>query len=112
MELWRALLGAAVGAGPSGERWPRRLCATRQPCAGCPAIHLTYEEQLARKRASVAGCIARYPALAELSAPEVAAAEPYVAYRARAKLVVETGRVGLFSAPETTASSTSRPAAS
>lgn len=56
-----------------------------------------YSEQLERKRALVSGSIQPYPSLSELRVANVDAAEPMLAYRARAKLVFDaSGALGLF----------------
>ncbi len=75
-------------------------CVHAERCAGCPAIGLPYEEQLARKRQRVSRAAERYPALARVVVEPVAGANPIVAYRTRAKLMVAPGspgpRVGLY----------------
>ncbi len=72
-------------------------CPHAESCAGCPRIELAYGEQLAAKRGVVADALAGYPELAALQVSEIAAADPIVGYRTRAKLVVAPGaRIGLF----------------
>ncbi len=62
-------------------------------------MRLPYAEQLEQKRARVRESVLRYAALAGLEVADVAAAEPRVGYRTRAKVMVASGgRVGLFAA--------------
>ena len=71
-------------------------CEHADRCGGCPLLDRTYEEQLARKHARVREAMGRYPSLALAVAP-VAAADPVVGYRTRAKLMVgPDGALGLF----------------
>jgi 23S rRNA (uracil-5-)-methyltransferase RumA len=63
-------------------------CPHYPRCVGCPFIGVPYPEQLARKREIVARALARYPSLAGLDAPAVAAAPHRLGYRTRIKLVV------------------------
>ncbi len=73
------------------------VCEHADRCAGCPAIGMLYAEQLIRKQERVSRAVARYPALAGVVVEAVAGAEPIVAYRTRAKLMVAPGgRVGLY----------------
>jgi 23S rRNA (uracil1939-C5)-methyltransferase len=93
-----------ASAGPKPELGPRAAvdsqrveCAHADRCGGCPIIALSYGEQLALKRGRVVQSVARYPALELVYTEPVAPAEPVVAYRTRAKLIVaHGGRVGLF----------------
>jgi 23S rRNA (uracil1939-C5)-methyltransferase len=72
-------------------------CDHSERCGGCPAIELTYAEQLALKRGRVVSALARYTALELVYADPVLAAEPVTEYRRRAKLIVgPRGGVGLF----------------
>jgi len=72
-------------------------CPHAAACAGCPGIELPADEQLRRKRARVAGAIARFPSLAPVRVEPVERAAPEVGYRTRAKLVVGPGpRLGLY----------------
>ena len=82
---------------------PRVACDHADRCGGCPLIELSYDEQLARKRARVVDAIARYPSLTSAASEPVvtvapaAPADPIVAYRTRAKLIVAPGAaIGLF----------------
>ncbi|MEI7893156.1 MAG: pseudouridine synthase [Myxococcales bacterium] len=75
----------------------RVVCVHAERCGGCPAIRLPYDEQLAFKRARHVQSLARYPSLEFVYTEPVLAADPVVAYRRRAKLVVAPGgQVGLF----------------
>ncbi len=75
----------------------RVACEHADRCGGCPLLELSYDEQLVRKRARVADAIARYPTLASASPGPVAAADPIVGYRTRAKLIVAPGgAIGLY----------------
>jgi 23S rRNA (uracil1939-C5)-methyltransferase len=75
----------------------RVACEHGDRCGGCPLLDLSYDEQLARKRARVVEAIARYPSLASASVGPIAPAEPIVGYRTRAKLIVAPGgAIGLF----------------
>src|SRR5882672_4674035 len=76
---------------------PRVACDHADRCGGCPLLELSYDEQLARKRARVVDAMARYPSLAAASSEPVAPADPIVGYRTRAKLIVAPGAaIGLF----------------
>ncbi len=75
----------------------RVACDHADRCGGCPLLDLSYDEQLARKQTRVAAAIARYPLLNAAVAEPIAAADPIVAYRTRAKLIVAAGgSIGLF----------------
>jgi 23S rRNA (uracil1939-C5)-methyltransferase len=75
----------------------RIICEHAERCAGCPIIGLPYAEQLALKRGRVVQSIARYPSLELVYTEPVAAAQPVVGYRTRAKLIIAPGaRVGLY----------------
>src|SRR5512140_1478016 len=72
-------------------------CVHADRCGGCPIIALPYGEQLSLKRGRVVQSVARYPALELVYTEPVAAADPIVGYRTRAKLIVAVGpKVGLF----------------
>ncbi len=72
-------------------------CEHADRCGGCPAIHLTYDEQLALKRGRVVQALARYPSLELVYADPVLAADSVTEYRTRAKLIVgPRGAIGLF----------------
>jgi len=70
----------------------RPPCPHYPHCVGCPLIDVPYPEQLARKRAIVCESFARYPSLAAVEVPRVAAAPQRLAYRTRVKLVVRRNR--------------------
>ncbi len=72
-------------------------CEHAERCGGCPLIHLSYDRQLAQKRAYVVQSISHYPALELVYTDAVAPAAPIVEYRTRAKLIVGTGgKLGLY----------------
>src|ERR1700722_10060085 len=76
---------------------PRVACDHADRCGGCPLLDLSYDEQLARKRSRVVDAMARHPSLAFVTAEPVIGADPIVAYRTRAKLIVAPGpAIGLF----------------
>lgn len=85
-------------SGLDGERaYERVTCEHASLCGGCPIIGLPYGEQLALKRGRVVQSASRYAALELAYTEPVAPAEPIVAYRTRAKLIVAPGgRVGLY----------------
>lgn len=70
-------------------------CAHADRCAGCPLIGLVYADQLALKESRVTSALSLYPALAP-SVERIAAADPVVEYRARAKLMVSRDGIGLY----------------
>ncbi|MBS2013988.1 MAG: RsmD family RNA methyltransferase [Deltaproteobacteria bacterium] len=75
----------------------RVVCEHADRCGGCPVIGLPYGEQLAMKRGRVVQSASRYPALELVYTEPVAAAEPIVEYRTRAKLIVSVGaKLGLY----------------
>ena len=75
----------------------RVICEHADRCGGCPIIALPYGEQLAMKRGRVVQSASRYPTLELVYTEPVAAADPIVAYRTRAKLIVSSGgRLGLY----------------
>lgn len=75
----------------------RVLCVHADRCGGCPIIGLPYGEQLAMKRGRVVQSASRYPTLELVYTEPVAAADPIVEYRTRAKLIVATGgKLGLY----------------
>ncbi len=84
--------------GGEGERSDGRVaCEHADPCGGCPFIERPYPEQLAEKRLRLAGAVSRYTALEGVDVAPTLPAEPVVAYRTRAKLVVGPGgRIGLY----------------
>jgi 23S rRNA (uracil1939-C5)-methyltransferase len=86
------------GLGPPPPPDTQRIeCAHADRCGGCPIIALAYGEQLAMKRGRVVQSVARYPALELVYTEPVAAAEPVVSYRTRAKLIVAPGaKIGLY----------------
>jgi 23S rRNA (uracil1939-C5)-methyltransferase len=88
------LSGLRPGPTPS---WERVVCDHADRCGGCPIIALPYGEQLAMKRGRVVQSVSRYPALDLIYTEPVAAAEPIVEYRTRAKLIVApNGKLGLY----------------
>jgi 23S rRNA (uracil1939-C5)-methyltransferase len=75
----------------------RVVCVHADRCGGCPIIGLPYGEQLAMKRGRVVQSASRYPTLELVYTEPVAAADPIVEYRTRAKLIVSTGgKLGLY----------------
>ena len=75
----------------------RVTCEHADRCGGCPIIALPYGEQLAMKRGRVVQSASRYPTLELVYTEPVAAADPIVEYRTRAKLIVSSGgRLGLY----------------
>ena len=75
----------------------RVVCEHADRCGGCPIIALPYGEQLAMKRGRVVQSASRYPTLELVYTEPVAAADPIVAYRTRAKLIVSSGgKLGLY----------------
>ena len=73
------------------------MCEHADRCGGCPIIALPYGEQLAMKRGRVVQSASRYPTLELVYTEPVAAADPIVEYRTRAKLIVATGgKLGLY----------------
>lgn len=91
------LLQAAVSAsGASGDA-TRIACEHADRCGGCPIIALPYGEQLSLKRGRVVQSVARYAALELVYTEPVAAADPIIEYRTRAKMIVGPGgKIGLF----------------
>jgi 23S rRNA (uracil1939-C5)-methyltransferase len=72
-------------------------CEHADRCGGCPAIQLSYPEQLALKRGRVVRALARYPSLELVYTDPVVAARTVTEYRTRAKLIVGPhGGIGLF----------------
>ncbi len=101
----RDLLSALAPAGrraPSDESSAsamseRIVCEHADRCGGCPIIALPYGEQLAMKRGRVVQSASRYPTLELVYTEPVAAADPIVQYRTRAKLIVSSGgKLGLY----------------
>ena len=75
----------------------RIACEHADRCGGCPIIALSYGEQLSLKRGRVVQSVARYASLELVYTEPVAPADPIIAYRTRAKLIVSPGpRIGLF----------------
>jgi 23S rRNA (uracil1939-C5)-methyltransferase len=66
----------------------RVFCEHAHECAGCPLIDWTYGAQLDAKRERVERAAALYPVLAPIVVDRTASADPIVAYRVRAKLMV------------------------
>ncbi len=96
LSILRAPLGVpdADAATPMSERV---VCEHADRCGGCPIIGLPYGEQLAMKRGRVVQSASRYPTLELVYTEPVAAADPIVEYRTRAKLIVSSGgRLGLY----------------
>jgi 23S rRNA (uracil1939-C5)-methyltransferase len=82
---------------PSAAEMQRVVCTHADRCGGCPVIALSYGEQLALKRGRVVQSASRYTSLELVYTEPVAAADPIVSYRTRAKLIVAPGgKVGLF----------------
>ncbi len=75
-------------------------CPHAKVCPGCALIDRPYAVGLETKQARVARAFARHAALAELAIDPIAAADPIVGYRRRAKLPVAGARIGAF-APKT-----------
>lgn len=71
-------------------------CPHRPLCPGCPLIELPAEEQLTRKRASLAEALAAYPTSAGVHVERTRPAPSNTEYRVRAKLVVGERALGLF----------------
>jgi 23S rRNA (uracil1939-C5)-methyltransferase len=87
----------SVPGSSSAAESQRIRCEHADRCGGCPIIGLPYEEQLALKRGRVVQSLARYSSLELVYTEPVVAAEPFTAYRTRAKLIVSPGgTVGLF----------------
>ncbi|MDB4997412.1 MAG: methyltransferase, TrmA family [Myxococcaceae bacterium] len=86
-----------MAADEAKEGAHRVACEHAEECGGCPIISLTYDEQLALKRGRVVQSVSRYGALELVYTEPVAAADPVVEYRTRAKLIVAAGgKIGLF----------------
>ncbi len=71
-------------------------CPHAARCTGCTRLEQPYSEQLVDKRAALTSALSRYPELSLVSVGPCEPASPLVGYRARAKWVVEGGKVGLF----------------
>lgn len=85
-------------SGTSQRMSERVVCEHADRCGGCPIIALPYGEQLAMKRGRVVQSASRYPTLELIYTEPVAAADPIVGYRTRAKLIVSSGgKLGLYS---------------
>jgi 23S rRNA (uracil1939-C5)-methyltransferase len=73
-------------------------CEHSVRCGGCPAISLSYEDQLEKKHAAVQSAFALFTELAHVRIEPVQAARPITQYRTRAKWVTgKHGALGLFS---------------
>lgn len=84
-------------APPAATAGARVECAHAERCGGCPAIAMSYGEQLAMKRGRVVQSASRYAGLELVYTEPVAPAEPIEGYRARAKLIVAPGgQIGLY----------------
>lgn len=72
-------------------------CPHAASCAGCTALDVPYEAQLARKREVVAAAFARHAELASVRLEATHGASATTRYRTRAKLVVgPRGAIGLY----------------
>jgi 23S rRNA (uracil1939-C5)-methyltransferase len=71
-------------------------CPHGHECPGCPLLPLPYGAQLAAKHERVATAIRRFPELAKATIADIAAADPIVSYRTRAKLVASGPLLGLY----------------
>lgn len=71
-------------------------CTHSSECPGCPLIDAPYGEQLEAKHRRVVAAVARFSELASTGVAGVAAADPLVEYRRRAKLAVSGRAVGLY----------------
>jgi 23S rRNA (uracil1939-C5)-methyltransferase len=90
-----AISDPLLGSSPHDVQ--RVVCEHADRCGGCPIIALPYGEQLALKRGRVVQSASRYPSLELVYTEPVAAADPIVEYRTRAKLIVAPGaKLGLF----------------
>lgn len=91
------LISVAIPGEEPSSASERVVCEHADRCGGCPVIGLPYGEQLAMKRGRVVQSASRYPALELVYTEPVAAAEPIVEYRTRAKLIVSAGaKLGLY----------------
>ena len=98
-ELLLALSAADASArdGDGVAMGERVVCEHADRCGGCPIIALPYAEQLAMKRGRVVQSASRYSTLELVYTEPVAAADPIVEYRTRAKLIVcSGGKLGLY----------------
>ena len=98
-ELLLALSAADASArdGDGVAMGERVVCEHADRCGGCPIIALPYAEQLAMKRGRVVQSASRYATLELVYTEPVAAADPIVEYRTRAKLIVcSGGKLGLY----------------
>jgi 23S rRNA (uracil1939-C5)-methyltransferase len=92
-----AELLSGPGAAEAQASFERIVCEHADRCGGCPIIALPYGEQLALKRGRVVQSASRYPSLELVYTEPVFPAEPIVAYRTRAKLIVApNGKLGLY----------------
>ena len=101
----------AAKAMSAAEENLRVECVHADRCGGCPIIALPYGEQLAMKRGRVVQSVSRYPMLELVYTEPVQPAEPVVAYRTRAKLIVSPSlgapRSGVNVDPQSSAPQTS-----
>ena len=96
-ELLSTLGRFGVDEQGSAAMTARVVCVHADRCGGCPIIGLPYGEQLAMKRGRVVQSASRYPTLELVYTEPVAAADPIVEYRTRAKLIVSVGgTLGLY----------------
>lgn len=72
------------------------FCPHAGPCTSCALIALPYAAQLERKRESLRTELGSYAELGEVRTAEPRAAPLIRAYRSRAKLVAQGGKLGLF----------------
>src|SRR5437870_3762471 len=80
------LISALVPGDEPSSATERVVCEHADRCGGCPVIGLPYGEQLSMKRGRVVQSASRYSSLELVYTEPVAAAEPIVEYRTRAKL--------------------------
>jgi 23S rRNA (uracil1939-C5)-methyltransferase len=72
-------------------------CPHATLCAGCPAIHLSYDQQLEAKLARVKAAFARFPDLSAIDVAAVRSAEPNQGYRSRVKwMAAGKASLGLY----------------
>lgn len=76
---------------------PPAPCPHERDCPGCPLIGKAYPEQLESKHQLVREALARLDELGSIQIEPVLGAHPTLAYRTRAKLIVDRqGAVGLY----------------
>jgi len=71
-------------------------CPHVAECPGCPMLPLSYRAQLAAKQERVVVAVRRFSELARAPIAGIAAADPAVSYRTRAKLVANGPLLGLY----------------